>query len=96
MEPNVSIDKDRDVTGGEDDPLSPMNLVPGRRVKVLVTGLVKPRTALVTENKDRFGWCLVRVDGPPGDSLIGADLRCEDYVVMEYLDDTQNLAGGAT
>lgn len=77
------------------DLLSPLDLVPGRRLQTLVTGLVAPRTALVTAKKDRFGWCIVRVDGPPGDSLIGVDLRCEDYVPMEYLDDTQDMAGAA-
>lgn len=77
------------------DPLSPLKLTPGRRVKVLVAGLVLPRTALVTDRKDRFGWCMLHVDGPPGDMLIGTDLRCEDYVVMEYLDSTPNTVGGA-
>lgn len=77
------------------DVLSPLNLTPKRRLKVLVAGMFKPRTALVTDDKDRFGWCVLRVDGPPGDSLLGVDLRCEDYVPMEYLDDTQEMAGAS-
>lgn len=77
------------------DQLSPFNLVTGRRVKTLVTGLIAQRTALVTGDKDRFGWCVLRVDGPPGDSLLGVDLRCEDYVPIEYLDEPQDMAGAA-
>lgn len=72
-----------------------MNLMPGRRVSVIVAGMVRVRTALVTDRKDRFGWCMLRVDGPPGDSLIGVDLRCEDYEPLSYVGSVHSSVVGA-
>lgn len=66
--------------------MDPKNLSPWRRVNIMVTGVIQQHTAIVTDKKDTVGWCIIRVVGPKDSHMMGAELKCEDYIPIEYAD----------
>lgn len=65
--------------------MDPKNLTPGRRLRIMVTGVIRAHLAIVTDRKDTYGWCIVRVVGPDDSAMMGAELQHDDFVPLEYI-----------